>query len=584
MTLRVSALFAVLLFGVTACASNPAPPAEESVAAEPAQTGERAALPDYDPALLPKQELDDELVMRFLLGDVAAQRGNVPLATEAWLDSARRTKDPRVAQRAAQLAVASGQLALAQEATEIWIAAAPAALPARQLMVSLLLRSNRIADAEVHLNAMFAAKPEEVAPFFMQMHQLWGKDADREAVLTLTQHLAIAYPGMPEAYFALALAYGHAQQSSQAQQALDSALNLRPQWEPAILYKVQLLDGKDTAASTALLNAAAKANPGSTSILLMQARIAADTGQYLQAYQAYETVLSRDPNQLEALVGGGLVAMQLNEVAKAQQYLTRAVQMNPKSVPQLAPYLGQLAEQRHQYSLALDWYGKVAAERQAGVVSRIPRLHAKLGQQEQADQALAALPRETVKDQVDYAQVAAQVWRERKQLAQSVAVLSSAIEQQPGEGELYYDRSLYLDLAGDFAAAEADLRKYLEMEPNSVNGLNALGYILANRTNRYEEANTLLDKALAQQPDNPVILDSMGWLRFKQGRLSEALGLLEKAYQQMPDAEVGAHLAEVLWVRGGKDDKARAQQILTDVLSIQPDDEVALEVRLRLGL
>ncbi len=579
MTLRISALLALLLLGATGCATQAVVKSEPPVASSVAAAAEPA--PDYDPASLPKLALDDEMVMRILIGDIAAQRGNIPLAAQAWVDLARRTQDPRVAQRAAQLAVASGQLALAQEATEIWVAAAPVALPARQLMISLLLRSNRIADAEVHLNAMFAAKPQEVAPFFMQMHQLWGKDVDRQAVLELTLKLTEPYQPMPEAHFARAVAYGNAQQLDQSQQELDIALKLKPLWEPAVLYRVQLHDGQNAVEDAQLLSAAAKANPKSVNIALAQARLAADAAQYTQAAQYYAAVLAQDPNQLEALVGAGLIAMQVNDIAMAQQYLTRSVQLNPKSAGYLAPYLGQLAEQRHQYALAIEWYNKAEGDRKKQSAQRLPRLYAKQGQVEQAMQALAQLPSASAQEQADKAQIAAQVWCERKNLPQAVAVLSDAIAQLPDEAELYYDRSLYRDLQGDIAGAEADLRHYLSLSPQSVNGLNALGYILANRTDRYAEADTYLSMAIAQQPENPVILDSVGWLRFKQGKLTEALALLEKAYKAMPDAEVGAHLAEVLFAMG---DKGRAQQIIADVLVLQPDDEVALEVRQRLGL
>jgi Flp pilus assembly protein TadD len=344
---------------------------------------------------------------------------------------------------------------------------------------------------------------------------------------------------------------------------------------------VQLLDGADPVATQKLLSDAAKANPMSGNIVLAQARIAADAGQYEQAGQYYEAVLVREPNQVEALVGAGLIAMQMNDITKAQHYLNRAAELNPKGASYLAMYLGQLAEQQHQYQVALDWYGKASADQQSRAALRVPRLYAKLGQQKQADQALAALPVTTTQEQVDKAQIEAQVWRERKNIARSLTVLGAAIEKLPAEADLYYDRSLYRDLAGDIAGAEADLRQFLTLSPNSVNGLNALGYILANRTNRYAEADTLLSQALAQQPGNPVILDSMGWLRFKQGKLSEAVSLLERAYKQMPDAEVAAHLAEVLWQKG---DKARAKQLVTDALQTQPDDEVALELQQRLGL
>ncbi|QLG88907.1 tetratricopeptide repeat protein [Chitinibacter bivalviorum] len=579
MTLRISALLASLLLGVTGCATQQVPQVV-AASAVAAATPEPSDAPEYDLASLPKQQLDDEMVMRFLVGDVAAQRGNTALAAQAWVDLARRSKDPRVAQRAAQLAVASGQLALALEATTIWVAAAPQSIPARQLMVSLLLKGNRVAEAEVHIQAILAAKPQEVAPFFVQMHQLWDKDTDRKAVLQLTLRLTEPYLTMPEAHYARAVAYGSLLQSTQAQQELDAALKLRPQWDVAVLYKVQLLEGKDAVASQQILNDAIKANPMSSNLVLMQARMAADAGQYEQAGQYYDAVLLRDPNQVEALIGSGLIAMQMNDIAKAQKNLSRAVTLNPKGATYLAQYLGQLAEQQYQYQLALDWYAKVTGEKQAAVALRVPRLHAKLGQQAQADKALAALPQTSVQEQVDKAQVEAQVWRERKEIKRAVEALTKAIAKHPDQAELYYDRSLYLDLSGDVPAAEADLRHYLTLAPNSVNGLNALGYILANRTDRYAEADTLLSQAVAQQPDNPVLIDSMGWLRFKQGRLNDAAALLERAYKMMPDAEVAAHLAEVWWQQGQQE---KAKQLLDNALKIQPDDEVALELKLRMG-
>ncbi|WP_273429659.1 tetratricopeptide repeat protein [Chitinibacter tainanensis] len=580
MTFPLRAVLVSLSLWLGGCAST-LPPAATPSPTPAAADNDADALPQYSEAQLPKLEMSDELMLRFLVGDIAAQRGQFGLAAEAWVDLARKSKDPRVAQRAAQLAVASGQLVLAQEATEIWIAAAPEALAARQLMVSLLLRSGRLIEAKPHLQAMFAAKPSEVAPFFLQMHQLWPKEVDRQAVLDLTLELTARYDNLPEAHFARAVGYGGAKQIDPALAELNLALKQRPDWEPAVLYKVQLLEGKDPQASAQLLAQAAKNNPQSLGVVLAQARLAADSGELVPALSAYEQVLAKNPDQLEALIGHGLVAMQLNEVAKAQRSLLRAVTLNPAATSQLAPYLGQVAEQQHQYQDAVDWYLKAGTDKQALLQPRLPRLYAKLGQQAKADQALAALPVATAKEQASKAQIEAQVWRERRQLNKALAALDKAVAAQPDEAELFYDRSLYRDLAGDYAGAEADLREFLRQQPNSVNGLNALGYILANRTDRLVEADTYLGQAIAMQPDNPVILDSLGWLRFKQGKVAEAQQLLERAYRQMPDAEVAAHLAEVLAQQG---DIARAKALLDEALARQPDDEVALETRRRLGL
>jgi len=584
MSLRMHSLLAVLIAGLTGCSAfGPvAPPtAASAVAQAESDDSDSTTRNGFDPAMLPKVELSDELLMRFLVGDVAAQRGNPALGAQAWLDIAKRTQDPRAAQRATQLGLTAGQLALAQEAAQLWVAGAPYSMQARQILVGLLIRSKRLDQVEPHLRMMLNAKPAEMAPFFMQMHQLWDKDADRAAVISVTEQLTEPHLSMPEARFARAVAYSNANQDTQALQELDLALKLRPSWEPAVLYKVQLLGGKDSTAVQQLLQDAAKAHPKSSAISMAQARNLAENQNYAQAQQQYEAALAQDPQQLEALVGAGLVALELRDLDKAQSYLERAVALSPKSVTQLGIYLGQIAEQQHRDADAIKWYLQVGDEQSARVKNRLPRLYAKTGQQKAADAALAALPLETAEQQVSKAQIEAQVWRERKDLPRARDTMTAAITKHPDQAELYYDRSLYLDLLGDIAGAEADLRRYLELNPEHVQGLNALGYILANRTDRLAEADTLLTKALAKDPNNPVILDSMGWLRLKQGQLKAALDFLKRAYNDLPDPEIAAHYAEALWLTG---DKSKALEVLDAASLLDADDEALIATRKKLGL
>lgn len=584
MSLRMHSLLAVLIAGLTGCSAiQPVAPATTASAVAQAESGdsESKTRNGFDPATLPKMELSDELVMRFLVGDVAAQRGNPALGAQAWLDIAKRTQDPRAAQRATQLGLSAGQLAMAQEAAQLWVDGAPYSMQARQILVGLLIRSKRLDQVEPHLRMMLNAKPAEMAPFFMQMHQLWDKEADRTAVISVTDQLTEPHLTMPEARFARAVAYSNASQNAKALEELDAALKFRPAWEPAVLFKVQLLGNKDTTAVKQLLQDAAKANPTSSAIAIAQARNFAEGQNYTQAQQQYEAALLQDPRQLEALVGAGLISLELRDLDKAQSYLERAVAMSPKTVAQLGVYLGQIAEQQHRDADAIKWYLQVGDEQAARVKNRLPRLYAKTGQQDKADAALAALPVVTAEQQVNKAQIEAQVWRERKSEARARDTITAAIAQHPDQAELYYDRSLYLDMLGDIAGAEADLRRYLELNPDHVQGLNALGYILANRTDRYAEAEILLKKAIAKDPNNPVILDSMGWLRLKQGQLKEALALLKRAYADLPDPEIAAHYAEALWLAG---EKTKAQEVLDAATLLDADDEALIATRKKLGL
>ena len=261
MSLHMHSLLAVFIAGLTGCAALApvAPVTAASAVAEAATEGSEVnKVNGYNPDMLPKVELSDELLMRFLVGDVAAQRGNPALGAQAWLDIANRTQDPRAAQRATQLALTAGQLALAQDAALLWVAGAPYSIQARQILVGLLIRSKRLDQVEPHLRVMLNAKPAEMAPFFMQMHQLWDKDADRAAVISVTEQLTEPHLNMPEAHFARAVAFSNASQDALALQELDAALKLRPSWEPAVLYKVQLLGSKDSVAVKRLLQDAAK--------------------------------------------------------------------------------------------------------------------------------------------------------------------------------------------------------------------------------------------------------------------------------------------------------------------------------------
>ncbi|MGL6040875.1 MAG: hypothetical protein ACRC01_06705, partial [Deefgea sp.] len=247
MSLRMHSLLAVFIAGLTGCAAlAPVTPATSASAVAQAASNDAETTPQngFNPDTLPKMELTDELLMRFLVGDVAAQRGNPALGAQAWLDIAKRTQDPRAAQRATQLGLTAGQLAVAQEAAQLWVAGAPYSIQARQILVSLLIRSKRLDQVEPHLRAMLNAKPAEMAPFFMQMHLLWDKETDRAAVISVTDQLTESHLNMPEARFARAVAYSNASQDAQALQELDAALKLRPSWEPAVLYKVQLLGNK----------------------------------------------------------------------------------------------------------------------------------------------------------------------------------------------------------------------------------------------------------------------------------------------------------------------------------------------------
>lgn len=571
-------LISVLLGGCVAPQSRTVPVAaetEQQEEAAPREEGWRAED-------LPRVDLSADLLIRFLAGDIAAQREQPDLAAKSWFDLAQRTRDPRTARRAVELSLNAGQMALAQEAAQIWVEAAPQSVLAKQLLVSLLIRANRLAEVEAYVPGFLKAPPRELADFYLQLHLLWDRKAEPAQVAKLTLLLTVGQDKLPEARFARAVMHASQSREAEAIVELNEALKLRSWWEQAVLYKVQLLAQRTPPdAAFAFLRDAIDKNPMQQVYPLTLARLLNEANRPAEARAAYEAVLARQPDQLEALVGVGLLALQARDFDVAHQMFTSALGRGAKNPNLLRYYLGQVEEERHRLREALSWYRQVGGDKARSAQQRIPRVLAKLGEQDAALRALADFPALSDAERIEKIQIEGQVWRELKQPVRGTEVLTKGIAQFPDAVDLYYDRSLMADQTNDPTAGEADLRHVLKIQPDNVMALNALGYMLVNRTDRLGEAETLLEKAIAGEPDNPVIIDSLGWLRFRQGRLKEAVGLLEKAYVQLPDPEIAAHYAEVLWQSGNK---TKARTVLEAALQLDAENEIVLETRKRLGL
>lgn len=572
---RPALLSLLLALGLSACAT---PQPAQQAASEVAEADTPEA-PEVEPSY-PSQSLSEDMLLRFLVGDIALQRGNTQLASQAWAELAQKSSDARVAKRATEVAIAAGQLNQALDACARWIDAAPQSPEARQIMVSLLIRANRLDDARPHLQALLSMQPKEVAPFLLQLHRLWDKQTDRKAALKLTQELAAGYDGLPEAHFALAVAYANADLKASSLTELDRVDVLRPAWEPSLLYRAQLLEDQPEA-QRAFLEKAVRAAPKSAELQNALARSYAEAKRYPEAAAAYDKAQELAPGDLESLVGAGLIAIEQRQFDKANALLSAAVAKAPRQTRNLHYYLGVVAEEQQRWPDAVRWYEGAEGELKSMADRHLVRVYAKLGRVADAQALIAKMPVDSADARAEKAQTEAQLWREAKDYARAYSVLTDALKASPDTPELLYDRSLIADLMNDLGRAEADLRRYIELKPGNAMGLNALGYTLANRSTRLEEAQGYLEQAITLEPENPVIIDSLGWLRYRQGRLAEARELLQKAHAKLPDPEIAAHLAEVLWQLGRKDE---ARKVSTAAQQLDPRNDVLRETVQRLGM
>jgi len=544
--------------------------------AQPAEAAETVAIEKED-LNLPNIALTPDILFRFLVAEVAGQRGAIGTAKSAYLDLARQTRDPRVARRAAEIAVFARDQDSALEATRLWAEVDRESARAQQTLAALLLNQGYLAEAEPVLKSVLAEDP---ANGFLHLSALMGKTRDTKATLELVKRLAADYPTLPEAQFAVAQAATHAGHFDAALAALDSADTLRPGWETAALYRAQLLAKTSRADALAFMRDFLARHANAREVRLNYARMLVNANQFNEARTQFTRLTTDFPRNAEVSLAAGLLSLQMGDIETARTLLNETLEYDPKDPDTVHYYLGQVAEEMKQPELADQHYGKVmegnylvrARARQAAMLAR-------QGKPEAARALLAATRGENESQNVRLIQAEAELLREAREYAEVFAVLSEGLARYPDAADLLYDRAMAAERLDKLDVLEADLRRVIQLRPDDAQAYNALGYTLVDRTDRLAEAVVLLDKALALAPDDPFILDSVGWAQYRSGNLARAQEFLERAYKVRPDPEIAAHLGEVLWARGLREEAGALWQTS---LKTNPQNEVLLETLRRL--
>ncbi|HEX7972683.1 MAG TPA: tetratricopeptide repeat protein [Thiobacillus sp.] len=549
---------------------------QPAAAAEPV-VDSAAEVDDKAQAALPKQALTPDILFKFLVAEVAGQRGAIGVAESAYLDLARQTRDPRIARRAAEVSVFARDTAGALEATRLWAATEPDSARAQQTLAALLLNEGRFGEAEPILRTLLK---EDSANGFLHLLALMGKMRDSVAALELVERLAADYPALPEARFAVAQAAASAGRFDAAVGALQQADSLRPGWEPAALMRAQILARTSNADALAFMRTFLAAHADAREVRLAYARTLVSANQFTEARAEFMRLLGDFPGNPEVSFAAGLLSMQMGDLDAARDLLTRTLEYNPRDPDAVQYYLGQVAEQMKQPDSAAAHYAEVntgnylvpARARQAALLARA-------GRPDEARALLAATRGENDVQNVRLIQAQAEVLRDSREHGAVFDVLSEGLKRYPDSADLLYDHAMAAEKLGKLDVLETDLRRVIVLRPDDAQAYNALGYTLADRTGRLAEAITLLDKALALAPQDAFILDSMGWAQYRSGNLGRAQEYLERAYKVRPDPEIAAHLGEVLWARGQRDEAGLLWQTS---LQTHPQNEVLLETLHRL--
>ncbi|MCX8003481.1 MAG: tetratricopeptide repeat protein [Burkholderiaceae bacterium] len=524
---------------------------------------------------LPAVPLTSGLLYQILAAEIAVQRGELGPAFATFMAVAKETRDPRLAQRATEVAIGGRALAQALEAATLWRTLAPQSADALQTLAALLVANNRMAEAAPLLREQIAqdAQPAEALG---RVQRVLARAGDRAAAFALLQELAAPYRDDPRigADVRLVLASG-AQAAGDGRRAAEeaqAALALRPDFERAALLAAQVLsrpDGKESAAgraqALALLRQFLRRQPQALEARQAYARLLVADGRYAEARAEFERVLQQERDNLDALYALGVLDMESPASrAGARRHFERylqALEEAPQAMRDPDPAylnLARIAEEEKKYDEALAWLARVAGADnrfQAGL--RHALVLGKLQRVEEARQLLAGLQPPNDAARVQIAQTEGQLLREAKRHAEALQVLTAALARYPDEPGLLYDTAMAAEKMNRLDLVETHLRRLIELKPDDAHAYNALGYTFADRNQRLPEARALIEKALSLAPNDAYILDSMGWVYFRLGDLPRAREYLERAFKLKPEAEVGAHLGEVLWMLGERDEARR---------------------------
>ena len=515
-----------------------------------------------------------------MMGELSGRRGQVVDAGKFYLQSAKLSLDPRVAERATRIALFARDNATAEEALALWTELEPEHAERWEAETLLHIRTKRDEPALDAIDRHLAVEGTDRVEAFRRIAAILTSEG--QPGLALMHGVAQRHSGDGEAWMALSQIAMHFKQYDTAQAALRKVIRLQPERKEAYILLAgtyfsagEIDDGLDQ------IRDAVDRFPEDQSLRLNYARALIEAGRLEEARPLFQALLRKNPEDAELRFTVALLAMEANDLAIAEREL-RALHKVPERSNVAAYYLGRLFEQRGNDTAARDWYGRVAeGEVRMDALMRIAALDARAGRIDQgrAHLAKARANTEIPEEQVRLFLAEADLLKQAGKPELALEVLDAALHDHPGEPDLLYTRALLADQLDRFEEAEANLRAILAQDPDQPEALNALGYTLANRNMRLDEAYELIEKALGLAPENPAILDSMGWVLYRQGKLAEAEGYLRKAYEIEPDGEIAAHLAEVMGAQGRHEE---ALQLVDKALAREPERRELLEIQQRL--
>lgn len=552
---------------------------------------------------------DRAVVLGILAAEFSLQSGDVAAAANTYYEVAKRSRDAKVAERAVDLLLRARRIDEAKEIAALWQEADAGSVRPHQVVLALALTS---ADEFRAMGAIttIATLPDDVrSSAIMDAARQLALYRDRDFAVKLASVFTQQLPKLPEAHYALAVAStgNENKRVGEALLAIDQALKLRPNWPQAVAVKSRLLlargpvatgvESSPGAAAVTLLENAIAANAatnapaanstapvkdGSRELRLVLARTQFDLEKFVEARKLF-LALAEDglEDADEMRLAATLAAFQGKDWEAAEREFLESLAADRGDPAAVLYYLARISEAQLRWGDAIDRYTQVPrGERYWESQLRIAGALAQDKRMLQAISHLRAQKPSNALERLSLAQTESTLWREAGENVKAFDALEAALATDADNPDLLYDSAMLAERIERMEEAEKRLRRVIVLQPTRAHAFNALGYSFADRNINLDEARTLIEKAHSIAPDDPAILDSMGWIAFRQGRMADAESYLKRALEKFQDGEIAAHLGEVLWAQGRQEE---AKNVWDAQLKAQPDSDILKKTVARLA-
>jgi tetratricopeptide (TPR) repeat protein len=560
-----------ILFSLAGCAATP----------------EKA--PDVDVNLVPSESIvagvnhntviDEEVLYLLMAAELAGQRNQYDLALDAYLQAAKRVDDPRIAERAVKIGLFLKDERRTQEALAVWLEKDGKNLGARKFALLLAIKNANRNSALENINAMLQEDPAGFEAGLLELIKLFEKEGRAQFTYDVLEEVSKQQPTQVSVLFLQAVLATMLPDNALAQEKISKALELQPDWNKAVIFQAQLAGRTgDLMKARRYLEKAVKQAPEDLQLRKMLIEVLVNTEAYDDAIRVCQNVLDEKPDDAESLFSIALIYAQQNQLDRAENYLEKLLS-NPEWRDQASFYLGKLEMQKRRPEKALAWFDKVVDSRMAfdadmaglSIVMNLKR-------QDEVEQRVLRMENKYPEQRLRILTTKAEFLNQQGDYQQAFDVLSAVLKEGPDNRDVLYARALVAEKMDRIDLLEEDLLSILRKNPDDVGALNAMGYTLTDKTERYDEAEKYLKRAIELQPNEAVVIDSYGWLLFKKGQAEQALNYLQQAYEKQAENEIAAHLIEVLWSVGSKKE---AKELFDSVYKKSPEDEYLLKLKKR---